>query len=70
MGRMGEKVQRIRSIIGGHKIDRGRLRIALEMEKSKNLYIQPVDVNKWGGMLEGGRLQDRGGYRGEKLGQL
>ena len=26
-GRMGEKVQGIRSIIGRHKIDRGRLRI-------------------------------------------
>ena len=26
-GRMGEKVQEIRSIIGRHKIDRGRLRI-------------------------------------------
>ena len=25
--KMGEKVQRIRSIIGRHKIDRGRLRI-------------------------------------------
>ena len=27
--RMGEKVQRIRSIIGRYKIDRGRLRICL-----------------------------------------
>ena len=26
-GKMGEKVQGIRSIIGRHKIDRGRLRI-------------------------------------------
>ena len=26
-GRLGEKVQGIRSIIGGYKIDRGRLKI-------------------------------------------
>ena len=31
-GRMGEKVQGIRSIIGRHKIDRGTLRIVQEME--------------------------------------
>ena len=37
-GRMGEKVQGIRSIIGRHKIDRGRLRIVQEMEKPKNFY--------------------------------
>ena len=36
-GRMEEKVQQIRSIIGRHKIDRGRLRIVWEMEKLKNL---------------------------------
>ena len=33
-GRMGEKVQGIRSIIGRHKIDRGMLR----MEMPKNSY--------------------------------
>ena len=44
--RRGEKVQGIRSIIGRHKIgDRGRLRIVQEMEKSKNLYVQPMDMN-------------------------
>ena len=43
--RMGEKVQGIRSIIGKHKIDRGRLRIVQEMEKPKNLYVQPMDMN-------------------------
>ena len=37
--RMEEKVQQIRSIIGRHKIDRRRLRIAQEMEKSENLYV-------------------------------
>ena len=36
---MGEKVQGIRSIIGRHKIDRERLRIVWEMEKSKNFYV-------------------------------
>ena len=30
-GRIGEKVQGIRSIIGRYKIDRGRLRIMWEM---------------------------------------
>ena len=34
-----EKMHRIRSINGRHKIDRGRLRIVLEMEKPKNLYV-------------------------------
>ena len=34
--RMGEKVQGIGSIIGRHKIDRGKLRIVWEMEKPKN----------------------------------
>ena len=38
-GRMREKVQGIRSIIGRYKIDRGRLRIVWEMEKPKNLYV-------------------------------
>ena len=38
-GRMGEKVQGIRSIIGRYKIDRGILRILQETEKSKNLYV-------------------------------
>ena len=35
--RMGKKVQRIRSITGRYKIDRGRLRIVQEMKKRKNL---------------------------------
>ena len=39
VGRMGEKVQGIRSINGRYKIDRVRLRIVWEMEKPKNLYI-------------------------------
>ena len=38
-GRIGEKVQGIRRINGRYKIDRGRLRIAWEMEKPKNLYV-------------------------------
>ena len=36
-GRMGEKVQGIRSINGRYKIGRGRLRIVWEIEKPKNL---------------------------------
>ena len=43
--RMGEKVLGIRSIIGRHKIGRGRLRIIQEMEKPKILYVQPMDMN-------------------------
>ena len=38
-GRMGEKVQGLRSIIGRYKIDRGSLRIVQEMEKPKNVYV-------------------------------
>ena len=38
-GRMGKKVQGIRSINGSYKIDRGMLRIVWEMEKPKNLYV-------------------------------
>ena len=35
-GRMKEKVEGIRSIIGRYKVDRGRLRTVWEMENSKN----------------------------------
>ena len=42
---MGEKVQGIRSINGRYKIDRGRVRIIQEMEKPKNLYVQPMGMN-------------------------
>ena len=44
-GRDGEKVQKISSINGRYKIDRGRLRIVWEMEKPKNLCVQPMDMN-------------------------
>ena len=44
-GRMGENVQGIRSINGRWKIDRGRLRTIQEMEKPKNLYVRPMDMN-------------------------
>ena len=46
--RMGGKVQEIRSINGRYKIDRGRLRIVWEMEKPKNLYVQPMGQDKGG----------------------
>ena len=42
--RIGEEVQGIR-IIGRYKIDRGRLRIVWKMEKPKNLYVWPMDMN-------------------------
>ena len=38
---MGAKVHRIRSINGRYKIDREGVR----MEKPKNLYVQPMDMN-------------------------
>ena len=41
----GRNVQVIRSINGRYKIDRGRLRIEWEMEKPKNLYVGPMDMN-------------------------
>ena len=44
-GRTGEKVPGIRSISGSYKTDRGRLRIVQEMEKPKNLYVQPMGMN-------------------------
>ena len=44
-GRMGGKVQEVRSIIGRYKIDRGRLRTVQEMEKTKNLYVRPMDMS-------------------------
>ena len=44
-GTMWGIVQGLRSIIGRYKIDRGLLRIIQEMEKPKNLYAQPMDMN-------------------------
>ena len=38
-GRMGGRVQGIRSINGRYKLGRGRLRIVWEMKKPKNLYV-------------------------------
>ena len=40
-GRKEEKLQRISSINGRQKIDRGRLRIVQEMEKPKNNMYDP-----------------------------
>ena len=59
---MGGKVPGIRSINGRYKIDRGRLRVVWEMEKSKNLYVQPMDMN-WGGSQGEYRTE---GDKGEK----
>ena len=41
----GEKSQETRSTICRHKIDRERLRMIKEIEKLKNLYVQPTDMN-------------------------
>ena len=42
---MGGKVQKIRNINSRYKIDRGWLRTLYEMEKPKNFYAQPMDMN-------------------------
>ena len=34
-----------RSINGKYKIERGRLRIVWKMEKSRNVHVQPMDMN-------------------------
>ena len=57
---MGEKVQGIRSINGRYKIERGRLRIVWEMEKPKNLYVQPMDMNQVGGRMVRGWYKEKG----------
>ena len=44
-GGMEEKVQGLRSINGRYRIDKGMLRIVWEMEKPKNSYVQPTDMN-------------------------
>ena len=44
-GRMEVKVQGVRGTNGRYKTDRGRLRIVQGMEKPKNLYVQPMDMN-------------------------
>ena len=57
----GRKVQGIRSTMGMYKIDGERLRMIKETEKSKNLHVQPMDMNQGG---DAGRLGDaewRGG---------
>ena len=41
---IGEKGTGNKSIVDRYKIDRGRLRIVREMEKPKNLYVQPMDM--------------------------
>ena len=57
---MWRKVQGIRSIIGRYKIDMGRLRIVWEMEKPKNLYAQPMDMNKEGDCcMEGEGMEEK-----------
>ena len=42
---VGGNVQGIRSIIGRHKVERERLRMIWETEKSKNLYVQAMNMN-------------------------
>ena len=41
----GQKVQGRRSIISRHKIDRERSKMVEETKNSKNLHVQPMDMN-------------------------
>ena len=65
VGRMGKKVQGIRSINDRYKIDRGRLRTVWEMEKPKNLYVRPMAMNYMGrGDVGRGRCAGQRGIKG------
>ena len=70
-GEQGEKLQGIRSIIGSHKIDRGRLRIVQEMEKPNNIYTTNGHKLSGGGgglVLKGGRCREEGDKGDNKIG--
>ena len=59
-GRIGEKVQGLRPIIGRYKIDGGRVRTVWEVEKPKNGYARPRDLNWRGDCWREGRYQVSG----------
>ena len=44
-GEWGENHRDLEASLGRYKIDRGRLKTVSEMEKQKNLYAQPMDMN-------------------------
>ena len=44
-GGMGENVQGRRSMVSRHKVDGERQKMVWETEDSKNLYVQPMDMN-------------------------
>ena len=67
-GRMGEKVQELRSIMGRYKIDRGVLGIGNGDIKEP---IRTTHGHKLGGAIAGGKLGTRRKWaKGGKLGQL
>ena len=41
----GRKVQGKRSMVSRHTVDREREKMVWETEDSKNLYVQPMDMN-------------------------
>ena len=57
----GRGEQGIRSIIDKYKIDRERLRTVQELEKPKNLYVRPMDINQGRGDAGGRGVQGRRG---------
>ena len=62
----GEKLQGIRGIHSRYKIHRGRFRIVQEMEKPKNLYVRPMDMNQVQGNAGARGSAGQRGERGEK----
>ena len=68
--RIAEKVQGIRSINGRYKIDGGRLRLVWEMEKPKNLYVPPTDINQGGESWWGRECRAEENKGEKKMGQL
>ena len=69
-GRVGKKIQGIRTINVRYKIDKGRLRIVWETEKPKNLYVQPMDMNQVGECWWEGWCRAKGNKGKNKMGQL
>ena len=64
-GRIGEKVQGIRSIIGRHKIDRGEVKNRIGNGEAKELTCTTHGHELRGVMLGGGGCREEGA-KGEK----
>ena len=70
-GRMGERVQRISSINGRQKTDRGEVKTSIGNVEAKELISMTHRHELYrGGMWEGGGGQDGVEWRGGEMGQL